>query len=480
MNTLFSEALKLKSVLKVLNGLRPLAYVFRDDLEARSIITINDKNELSVVDLFHSEDQDSSSIVNTEYIKKTIVIVTSQMFTPDHSILITTENQDNNNTQYANFFHDSLLNKANSMFYSDSTPIIVADPMTLTPLVIYSKSGQLYSGYFDENKNFIQESFKESTANKIRAPSGVHFSSFIDVVGNLHSQLVLHSKDNSGNNYLNIYELDQDRKLVQISSEIRLPSNIGPILFGETHIQPDESKAYKSHVPDIIYVSEDGDSFFLNIHKNQELASDSTEEKKIFSDRVNLPFTEFLGQKSEYKPVLKNKDGNPSGIFLADLLGTGVNDIFITAKHNSKSEYKVIVLSFNFETKKYELNKKCNLDTIISYYYIHSVSVCDLDNTGSLNIMVTAQNEPSGALESYVTVPYEFDGKEEETGITFLILGTLKNSTKTFYIPGSVVEMMYEYNRVKHHSHPKLLSYHSSLSNYLLDWDLLIYSLTLL
>ena len=154
--------------------------------------------------------------------------------------------------------------------------------------------------------------------------------------------------------------------------------------------------------------------------------------------------------------------------------------IFITAKHNSKSEYKVIVLSFNFETKKYELNKKCNLDTIISYYYIHSVSVCDLDNTGSLNIMVTAQNEPSGALESYVTVPYEFDGKEEETGITFLILGTLKNSTKTFYIPGSVVEMMYEYNRVKHHSHPKLLSYHSSLSNYLLDWDLLIYSLTLL
>lgn len=430
--------MRANAFLEVLNGLKPLAYGFNHDLEAQTIIAIDNQNSVKMVDLFSSKNIKSASEHNL-FKNKKIVNVTSQMFDDENTILITTSSGSN---RYSNFFFKSNLEQSSIMFESDSTPIIIANPDSLEPLIVYSLGGALFYGFIEEHK-FKNVKFEGLNEN---VPKGIHTSSFIDVTGNMHSELLLHTKDKD-KNYISIYQVDESLKLTRIES-VELPSKIGPVLFSEF---------YSRISSDMIYISQEGTDFYINIHKNISIESEvnyaSVDIEKFGKKKVEkvgtvfaLPMkqkiSEILGTE-DYIPILENEDKSPSGIFLVDLLGRGIKDIFLTLKNTKNNTYKVVALSFDSSTPKFIMNDKCNLDSNISYEYIHSVSVCDYNNSGTLNLMITARDNSNYPGQDYITVPYEFDGADQETGITFL---TLVSSSKKrrFYVPGSVVTMLYE------------------------------------
>ena len=449
--------MKMNKFLRVLNGLKPLTHAFSNDLESQKIIVSDNKNILKLIDMFSEDTTEPPTFDLISSEDKIINIISQNFLDKSDSFLLTLQKK--NETKYSNFLctfngkysHQEKIIKVNqkmiSIFKSTSTPILLADPQNLKPLIAFSDNDKFEICEIDENeKNLIK--FKKTKQTLQRTPQGIHTSSFIDLTGDRRSNIVLHTRSDS-NNYIDIFNYTENN-LSQIKS-IRLPSDIGPILFSEF---------INSLASDMIYVSKEGGRFYLNLLPNISM-SDFTENFPVKIDdfkrrQSNHKIDEIFANETikfdlnkdsgTFEPVFKNIDGTPSGIFLADLSGKGIKSVFLTFKDRNSSKYSLVALDFDTVNKVFKWNEVCNFESPIELDYIHSVSICDFDNTGAQNLIITHQQESyneSFRVKEFVTLTFELDIVIQETGIKIFTLGTSKNGNK-FYIPGAVVTLVYE------------------------------------
>ena len=216
---------------------------------------------------------------------------------------------------------------------SPALPLVVSNPATLAPLIGIPKGKEIK--FYDVSKEGIHlnENFK------IEAElSTFHTSSFIGLTNNLVPNLVLFSKK-EGKTFVLIYNFVKgSQKLIQSFS---IPDKVGPVLFAVTRDTP---------VYDMVYVSIENKKSFLNIHRNKLQVDKNTftdmveeAEKKmakktgevdssvgkmeIFEkDPVKLPLDKLVNSSA----VLKDDQGMPCGLFMADLSMTGKKDFYIT------------------------------------------------------------------------------------------------------------------------------------------------------
>lgn len=431
--------MKPNTVLKILNGLKPAAYAFTGDFEAQGLIAYDSNNQIKLLDLFSEHDKEPLIFQNNK--KEKIVNIISQSFGyEDNSFLLTTTTETPPNV-FTTYLCDFKKGSKKELFKSTSTPMIVAHPTTLKPLILFSSENDLNTCEINNGGSELLkiQSFKG------RVPTGIHTSSFIDLTGDMHADLVLHTKDNDFN-YIDIYKLVSEGELEEVES-VKLPGTVGPILFSEIS---------NPLAPDMVYVSDESGIFYLNLWKNSSMdhfLSNFPNKLNDFREKISKNSVDTIFKQKiiklelnnildSYKPVLMNRDNMPSGIFLADLSGSGVKDIFLTVENKQAGMQKVV--AFNWDSSKAELtmHDKCNLDLNTSFNYIHSVSVCDYNNSGSQNLIITGKDtNPDG--DDYISVPYEFEGIAQEPGVSFLTLVALANK-KTFYVPGTVITMLYE------------------------------------
>ena len=425
--------MKPNAFLQILNGLKPATYALTNDFEEQGLIAYND-TEIKLLDLFSEHNKEPKVF---EFKSEKIANIISQHFEDkDDSFLLTTTNK---NSTFTTYLCDFKLKEKTELFKSISTPMIIAHPLTLKPLIVFAYENKLKFCEIDKDGHKI-----ESFDNVLRLPSGIHSSSFIDVTGDMHSELVLHTKEDN-KNFIDIYKLTSPSKLEKVKSIDLQDGEIGPILFSEIT---------NSLAPDMVYVSSENGHFYLNLWKNvsiDHLSNDFPKNLKDFKERISsAPSNEIFNKNiikldladalSDYKPVFQNKDGLPSGIFLADLSGNGVKDVFLTVEAPDKSLQKVIAFVFDHEEKTFKPHETCNINQSPGFGYIHSVSVCDYNDSGSQNLIITAYETGTDTL---VSIPYEFESVSQEPGISFLTLVALPNKKK-FYIPGTVIAMLYE------------------------------------
>lgn len=460
--------MKLNTVLNTLSGLKPLTYAHSNDLEGQRMIAYDGSKELHLIDLFpeHAKNLEKFTF-NPENKDEKIVNVISQSFKGASNTFLLTATADG--TIFNNYLLDFDIKISGSVhqpkFSSTSTPMIVPDPSTLEPSIIYSDNEQLKIGIFESGQEFKIHDLKyhkkiisatgQITYQQVpipRVPKGIHTSSFLDLTGNMHSDLALHTKDDI-KSYIDIMKLLPDYVLREESS-IELPLVTGPILFSEF-----TSKL----ATDMIFVSNKNGKFVLNLYPNISMNQRENEISKeilkfkeeiekfeptsIFGKPITLDLDEALKKMKHdgFIPILSNDGKSPSGIFLADLAGKGFKDVFITIYNSTvkpHDNYRVVSFQFDPTTQKFAISEEYKPESSISGKSIHSVSVCDYNNSGKQNLIVTTSPKESD-LNEYVSILYEDDLAMQQTGINFMSL-VAKSKNQNFYIPGTVVAMVYE------------------------------------
>lgn len=379
---------------------------------------------------------------------ETVVNMISQRFSSkEFEVLVTTVNQEN---VYKNYLLD-LTGTDNSLvplFNSTSTPILIADPLDSSPLIIY--------GAEDKGGAVVVASIVEDTISKnarieIKSTNdgiflrGIHTSSFLDLYRNMYAVLVLHHKG-PGNNKVVIYKILDDYKLAEVEA-YELPAEIGPIVFSEL---------IDSVGTDMIYVSKENNNYFLNIHRNISISDEEKEELtsygyfmdffdrthevyKAFPDEpMRLNLNDVLGKDWEVM-LNHSREKIPSGIFLSDITGIGKKNISLIVKKSSGTVYHLETLDFEVTDQGPKLKKSEKRFLDSGTKSIENISLTEMDASGAECLLF---NTSDGDLIAH-KIDFNNDSK---VSLNLLVVKPLRTSGLNYYIPGATFYIVYENN----------------------------------
>jgi len=379
---------------------------------------------------------------------ETVVNMISQRFSSkEFEVLVTTVNQKNT---YENYLLD-LTDESNSLvflFSSTSTPILIADPLDSSPLVVYGTEGK---GVSVVVASIVEDAVSKKAKAEIKFINdgillrGIHTSSFLDLYRNMYAVLALHHKG-PGNNKVVIYDISDDYKLVEVEA-YELPAEIGPIVFTEL---------IDSVGTDMIYVSKENNNYYLNIHRNISISDKEKEEltsygyfmdffaknheshKAFAKEPMKLNLNDVLGKDSEVM-LNHSKEKIPSGIFLSDITGIGKKNISLIVKNSSGTGYRLKTLDFEVANQvpklKISKNNLLNSDT----KYIENISLTEMDASGAESLLF---NTSDGNLMAH-KIDFNNDSK---VSLNLLVVKPWKTSGLNYYIPGATFYIVYENN----------------------------------
>lgn len=368
-----------------------------------------------------------------------VVNIISQRFTSkEFEVLVTTVKKGG---IYTNYLIDLADNESvfEPLFESSSTPILIADPDDLSPLLVFGvdKKGpmkavaaslhQIQKNKFDTN---MTNEYKYVISGI--GLRGVHTSAFLALHKNMHAVLALHVKNLEGTrNSIIFYNIVDN----QVLASADLPAKIGPVIFSEL---------VDGIGSDMIYVSEENGKYFLNIHKNiiftaeeekefrkeqnfkKFLDEKDNETEDIFEESIKLDLTEF---SSFGTPVLSTADHIPSGIFLSN---SGKKQINLIFEENHK--FTLRTFEFNFYNSDYQLVLSEN-QLLDHNEGITSISFTEIDNNNQECILINTSDN-SLKLEKVT--------KNEDKNM-YLNLLAMESSNQS-YIPGTTFCIIYENN----------------------------------
>lgn len=436
--------MKLSDTKVLLTGFRIISHAFIKETEDQKFIALDDSNDLRLVDTKSSNTEDFPRLDTKEFGDR-IVNVISQAFNNKNGTIIFTVKT---NKGFSNHFGDFNSKKHHQIFDSDSTPMLVADPVTLEPLLIYTHNKMLHIGKI---KNEKYEGVKSMPFDHL--PKGIHTSDFIDLTNDMKAELILHVKEQDKNGILISKLAAKDKEYdIEKIQYVGLPETTGPILFTEM-VDPLST--------DMIFVSKEGNTFFLNLYKNLSLENKAMPSLKDF-DKVEKFYlenktSEVFNQSSPRnikfnltqalngaEPVIRAENDVPCGIFLADISGKGVKDVFLLSK---KIDGTVNINVFKYtdsnpESLTFELDKDLT-ESFLAFKNVDALTVFEGENSSIENLLISTVNHNLPSRE-YTLSMIEIDQKLEKNGINLLPTVYINEDKTQPFIPGTSFLMVYE------------------------------------
>ncbi|KAG0442576.1 T-cell immunomodulatory like protein [Dictyocoela muelleri] len=262
------------------------------------------------------------------------------------------ERSENNSYELIYVFPDQSIVKYKEK--SQIIPIILTydDRLKIKTLIQKRDKGLVFLEINPDNSILLEEiPFKYKLID-------CHSSALVDYKGNLDVQLLMIANDENQN------------FLVNLSGEkiLKLPENIGPVIFNDFNNDGEL---------EIAYISKDYTNYFLNIQKMT-----GSQEK------VRLDLKNEFG--NEYEPVIRNNRlGNlHGGIFAADLEKKGKIDIILTMLNNQNNTNVIRMISVYTKNGEIKFVKSIFSPEIESIQNVISVSSFDYDNSGKENLFI--------------------------------------------------------------------------------------------
>ncbi|KAM0681688.1 hypothetical protein GINT2_000202 [Glugoides intestinalis] len=437
--------MKIENANVLLTGFKILSHAFINGSEQQKLIALDANNKLTLVDTT-IEDITQYPRISMERWGGNIVNVISQGFNEKLVPVVITVKKDES-PGFLNYLGNFEDENANLIFESDSTPMLIANPKDLNPLLVYSKGKFLHFGQIThENFTIVK------TIEMENIPFGIHTSNYIDVSGNRNADLIF---DLRGKNKLvSIFQIEPSNEelgfnLKELQVIAPKPDTIGPILFTEL---------LSKSSPDMLFISKENGTFYLNVHRNNSFDNKQQKPgkkidalKRFYDNHISTTAFETTPSiKFDLKnvldqeiPRLEDENGAPSGIFLADLSGNGKKDVFIIVNRKIKPKSSILMLEYDpvnrifVKNKAFADSQKDNLD------FITAMTIFDNTVTGVEQLLInTSTDHISTPANSSVKL---IDLKENLTKSSINILALSKNSQDVeSFIPGSSFILLYE------------------------------------
>lgn len=230
-----------------------------------------------------------------------------------------------------------------------------------------------------------------------------HTSTFVDLTGNLQSDLCLFVKRDEST-WLKVFESKANG--FHLLFEIELTKNkIGPVLFGDFT---------SSGMNSMIFVEDEPNGSIVNLYINKGKREDSHHYKspKVSLEATNVESGLFSKDSTYHKRIpisrfysnskailnLEELNNIPGGIFTTDIDLDGMLEIFLVIK-NEKSKKIILPLKFNDISKSFvlyeEMNESLQLEDVISF------SSVDFRNKGKEDIIVNIMENGSPSILCY-------------------------------------------------------------------------------
>lgn len=280
---------------------------------------------------------------------------------------------------------------------SKACPMLYACPDDLRPQLLVQYGDRLKRVRIDEDRNIIKD-----PADEYGVLHHDHTSAFIELDGTLKACLCLVVDDGRGGKALRVLS-NRNGDFVRYF-EMKLPSDIGPIVFDDFN---------GNGMNDMAFVERSGDRYLLKIYFNSTSRVgcggrllggflphqvDST----VFSDG-NMRTVDLSKEFPNCVPVLRSDEhfgGLPYGIFTADLRAKGRPDFFIVMKDMDNST-RVGVLENNSVQDDVSLVKAEYSDELFELKNVISISCCDYNNRGREAVFLNRVVDNDAALETY-------------------------------------------------------------------------------
>lgn len=257
-----------------------------------------------------------------------------------------------------------------------AAPFIVTSPDGLQPLIVMASGGDIH--FYSIEKGKLEEAPRPEIDGTL---SPAHTSAFIDLSGDLRPNLAMNMVSGS-NNYIAIYDFYSDSK--RLIQRLPLPSDIGPTLYFDSN----GDQSY-----DLVYISVEDGASFINIHRNlsvPDLASvdpgnrlkyfDSIKPTAIYSDKPSIKFN--LLKLTDGRAVIRDGNGMPTGLFLADLESSGRMQIFVTMQIGDRTAVRCLALDDGaIRLSEYD-------PAVSGYESVLGVSVADVSDRGKNDLLI--------------------------------------------------------------------------------------------
>lgn len=281
---------------------------------------------------------------------------------------------------------------------SIAAPFLYACPDDLRPQLLIQYNDGLKKVRIDEDRNIIKDSADEY--GKLHRD---HTSAFVELDGSMKACLCLVVDDGHGGKLLRVLS-NRNGEFVNYF-EMRLPNEIGPIVFGDFN---------GNGMNDMGFVQKSGEKYLLKIYFNMTSRVDEggkrllggflphQADSTVFSEG-NMKVIDLGEVFPNCTPVLKSEDhfeGLPYGIFNADLKAKGRQDFFIIMKDIDNST-KVGVLENNSVPDDIQFEKAMYNEDLFNLKNIISISCCDYNNKGREAVFLNRVVDNSAVVEAY-------------------------------------------------------------------------------
>lgn len=440
-------------------AVRLLSHAFTKDDETKQIIALDTSGNLIFYPAPFTEQKAQPVQLAFEFNNKVIANVISQGFTNEGIDVLVTVTDKNDQTQFSTYFVNSKTKQSILIFESNSTPMLITNPLTQKPLIVFTNKGVVECGEIDENQKYKRlGDFKLKNG---LLPTGIHTSSYIDVTGNLDPNLILHT-NTGGTNSVTILDLDITADPNNKNNYIFKPKEIqtlnlngdaiGPIMFAEMT---------SSIKPDMLFISQESGKYYLNLYENQSFNENIPKElmssisglrrhfeglkhnKNIFTGNpVKFNLSESILQNGARNISLDLLDGETlPGMYMLDIMGRGVQDIYIVTEASVDPKTATIhMIEFDREKKTFSINQ--NFANTVSNLgvmtHINGITTFDIENDGVSQMIINYVD--AAGIDHMGTVKFKSD--IETTGVTlFPLKGT---GEVTNFIPGTSFIVVYE------------------------------------
>lgn len=446
--------MKFENIEVLASGFKILAHAFTKEIDHQKLITINQKNQLVLLDTGAVDKTKYQTIENNNF-SNGVINVISQGFTEKAVPILVTTKADGQSEKFSNHLGSFEEGDVKHIFDSDSTPMLISSPIDTKPVLVFSNNGALCFGKIvkTNNQNTINVF---QTAEIDRIPKGVHTSDFLDLTGNRRADLVLHIRGENANQ-VSIVEIkpsteNTDKFNLNELQVVDLPKDIGPIIFTEV-----SSKTRA----DMVFVSHENGRYFLNLYKNVSFEDEPVdllkdiealkrfyEEKnptKVYDKKAHVQF-DLTAHLGSYTPVLKDENGVPAGIFFADLTGKGRKSIFLIANDPNSStkmpKSRIIMLEYNTKNSNFDIQESFE-EKLQILDHIKSITVFDNKDSGVEHLLLNTCKTSGGSIDEYELKLAVQKQEFERVGITILSRLNLKNDEVSFILGTSFI-LIYE------------------------------------
>ncbi|ADM12460.1 uncharacterized protein Eint_101350 [Encephalitozoon intestinalis ATCC 50506] len=281
---------------------------------------------------------------------------------------------------------------------SITVPLLYACPDDLRPQLLVQYSDGLKKIRIDESGNMIKE-----PADEYGKLHKEHTSAFVEVDGSMKACLCLVLDDGHGGRLLRILS-NRNGEFINYF-EMKLPDEIGPIVFGDFN---------GNGMNDMAFVQKNGEKYLLKIYFNTTSRVGDGDKRllggflphqidsTIFSEG-NMKVIDLSEEFPNCTPVIRSEDhfeGLPYGIFNADLRAKGRQDFFIIMK-DIDSSIRIGVLENNSNPDDIRLGKAEYNEDIFGLKNIISISCCDYNNKGREAVFLNRVVDNNAVVEAY-------------------------------------------------------------------------------